>query len=300
VKGHGTEACIVPPKPSPAGEPVGASWNERAPQSPAGWSEGQLARELAIISDVHANYLALQAVLEDIDRHRPEAILCLGDIVGYGPRPVRCVDEVKRRCLLSLCGNHDFALVYGAEEFNPVAQGAIKFQRGLIMPRPGNSDNNARRAERWEFLKRLPHRHMRGEWLFVHGSPRNPIVEYLRRLDVLLGMREKIDQNFDLVDWLCFVGHTHQPGVITQDMHFLTPADFDGVFRPKAHQKAIINVGSVGQPRDGDTRACYVTVDDDGSVHYHRVEYDVEAAAVEIEARPGLHPSLAERLRRGR
>jgi diadenosine tetraphosphatase ApaH/serine/threonine PP2A family protein phosphatase len=259
--------------------------------------EAPLGHEIAIISDIHANYLALAAVLEEIDRLHPGAIICLGDIVGYGPRPVGCIDQVRRRCLLSLCGNHDFALVYGAEDFNPVAQSAIKFQRGLIMPQPGIAEGDTKRKGRWEFLKRLPHRHARGEWLFVHGSPRNPIVEYLRRLDVLLGMTEKIRENFELVDWLCFIGHTHRPGVITPDMRFLAPEDFHHVFMPQPHQKAIINVGSVGQSRDGDTRACFVTVTHEGHVHYHRVEYDVEAAAAQIESTPGLDPSLARRLR---
>jgi len=235
-----------------------------------------------------------------IDELRPETILCLGDIVGYGPEPRPCIDEVRRRCPLCLCGNHDFAIIYGAEDFNPIARAVLKYHRALIMPHGEDSSRKARRQERWEFLKRLPHRHVRGQWLFVHGSPRNPVVEYLRKLDVLMGMKEKIQQNFELVDWLCFVGHTHRPGVITQDMRYLSPEDFDQVFVPQPHQKAIINVGSVGQSRDSDPRACFVTVTEEGHVHYHRVEYDLEAVATQIECTPGMDPTLAERLREGK
>jgi predicted phosphodiesterase len=258
-----------------------------------------VAHDLAIISDIHGNHLALQAVFEKIEQLQPRAVVCLGDIVGYGPRPVRCLDVVRRNCILTLCGNHDFGVVYGAEDFNPVAEAALRYHRGLIMPRTNRED--AERKERWAFLKHLPHRHVRGEWLFVHGAPRNPIVEYLRKLDVMLKMDEKFSENFNLFDWLCFVGHTHRPGVITAEMKFLEVSELEGAtYHAQPHKKAIINVGSVGQPRDRDTRACFVTVDEDGTVHYHRVAYDVEAIAGQIEATPVLDPSLARRLREGK
>lgn len=257
-----------------------------------------MAHDLAIISDIHANHLALDAVLKEIESLQPRAVLCLGDIVGYGPRPVRCLDAVRSKCIVTLCGNHDFGLVYGAEDFNPVAEAALRYHRGLIMPRQNQQDTE--RKERWEFLSHLPHRYVRGSWLFVHGSPRNPIVEYLRKLDVMLDMEDKLAENFKLFEWLCFIGHTHRPGVITADMEFLEPEELDMVFTPKPHRKYIINVGSVGQPRDKDLRACFVTVSEEGTVHYHRVEYDVDAIASQIEATPVLDPSLARRLREGK
>lgn len=251
-----------------------------------------------MISDVHANHLALTAVLEEIERLGAEKIICLGDIVGYGPEPVECVDTVRQRCDITLCGNHDFALIYGAQDFNPIARNSLDHHRSLLMPRPDAEDETERR-DRWQFLKDLPYRHVEGEYLFVHGAPRNPVVEYLRKIDVLLGLKKKIAENFQEVDWLCFNGHTHRAGVITSDMEFLVPDELRGVFEPSFQQKAIINVGSVGQPRDHDSRASFATIQDD-KVHFHRVEYDVEAVAARIAATPGMAHSLADRLLEGR
>jgi diadenosine tetraphosphatase ApaH/serine/threonine PP2A family protein phosphatase len=255
---------------------------------------------IAIISDIHANYEALEAVLAEVERLRPDALICLGDIVGYGSDPVACVDAVREHCDLALCGNHDFALIYGADYFTPVARASVERHRRMVMPRPGGGAENEKRRERWQYLKGLPHRQARDSWLFVHAAPRNPVVEYLRKMDVLLGMSGKIAENFMQVDWLCFIGHTHQPGIITRDMKFLEPAEIDNEFRARPHHKAIVNVGSVGQSRDGDWRACFATADEDGLIQYHRVEYDVEKAAAKIGAEGGMNEVLAERLRQGR
>jgi len=255
---------------------------------------------IAVISDIHANYEALSAVLEQIDRLGPEMIICLGDIVGYGPDPVRCIDAVRQCCQVVLCGNHDDALVRGAGGFNSLARASLEWHRRLVMPRPDSTKPQAERLQRWEFLKRLRFRYARGRMLFVHASPRNPLGEYLRRLDVLLGMGEKFRANFEEIDWLCFGGHTHKAGVITEDLKFIKPEELDGVFRPDPQKKALVNVGSVGQPRDGDWRACFVTVEDDGTVRYHRVEYDVEATVAKMASAPGLNHALDGRLRLGR
>ncbi len=252
---------------------------------------------LAVISDIHANYEALSAVFAELDRLEVTSIICLGDIVGYGPEPVACVDAVRDRCEVALCGNHDFALIYGADDFNPVARSSLDYHRQLLMPRFDRPSPRAR--ERWEFLKNLPKRHVRGEMLFVHASPRNPVAEYLRKIDVLLGMADKLNENFSQVDWLCFVGHTHRAGVITQDLKFLEPDDVQGTFRAQPHQKAIINPGSVGQPRDRDARASFVTLTEEGEITFRRVAYDVQAVADKMAAMPGMDPSLAERLRKG-
>jgi diadenosine tetraphosphatase ApaH/serine/threonine PP2A family protein phosphatase len=252
---------------------------------------------LAVISDIHANYDALMAVFGAINRLEVESVICLGDLVGYGPEPVACVDAVRERCEVTLCGNHDFALVYGADDFNPAARSSLEYHRRLLMPRIDRPSTKAR--ERWEFLKNLPKRYVRGEVLFVHASPRNPVAEYLRKIDVLLGMADKLNENFAQVDWLCFVGHTHRTGVITQDLKFLEPDDTGGTFRAQPHQKAIINPGSVGQPRDRDARASFVTLTDEGEITFHRVAYDVQAVAAKMATMPDMDPSLAERLRKG-
>jgi diadenosine tetraphosphatase ApaH/serine/threonine PP2A family protein phosphatase len=255
---------------------------------------------IAVISDIHANYDALVAVLEKAEALGAERIICLGDIVGYGPDPVACIDLVRERCDVTLCGNHDFGLVYGAQDFNPIARATLEYHRQLVMPRPDDPDDNDGRRARWEFLKNLPYRYVEGEYLFVHGAPRNPVVEYLRRIDVLLGLTEKLSENLREVDWLCFCGHTHRGGVITGNMEFIEPEEIGGVFRPGFEQKAIINVGSVGQPRDRNSRASFVTLEENKEVRFHRVSYDVDAVAVKIESIPALDHSLAERLLEGR
>jgi diadenosine tetraphosphatase ApaH/serine/threonine PP2A family protein phosphatase len=254
---------------------------------------------IGIISDIHGNYDALLAVLAEAETLGAEQLLCLGDMVGYGPEPVECVDQVRACCEVVLCGNHDFALVYGADNFSPLAQDTLERHRSQMMPRPSDASSYEERRERWEFVKDLPYRHVREDWLFVHASPRNPIMEYLRKVDVMLGMTEKVGENLRQVDWLCFIGHTHQPGVITRNMEFFSPDELGGAFTPRPHEKAIINVGSVGQPRDGDWRPCFVTVEDDGTVHYHRVEYDIQSVASKLTA-VGTDLAMAERLRRGR
>jgi diadenosine tetraphosphatase ApaH/serine/threonine PP2A family protein phosphatase len=254
---------------------------------------------IAVLSDIHANYEALLAVLDAIDAVKPEAIICLGDIVGYGPDPIACTDAVRQRCTVTICGNHDFGLIYGASHFSPAARESLEQHRALLMPRLGADNPDKEKLDRWNFLKGLPHRHVRGEMLFVHGAPRNPIVEYLRKIDVLLNADARIEENFRQVDWLCFVGHTHRAGIITSDVKYVDPADNGWTFTPNRRTKAIINVGSVGQSRDGDPRACFVTVEDDGVVNYHRVEYNMDATIAKMSVSPA-GVALAERLRRAK
>jgi diadenosine tetraphosphatase ApaH/serine/threonine PP2A family protein phosphatase len=250
---------------------------------------------IAIISDIHANREAFEAVIEEINILRPQKVICLGDVVGYGPDPAWCIDAVQKTCQVVIGGNHDFALIYGATQFSENAGASIRFHRQILMPRMEGSPEDERKAERWNFLKGLPHRHVEDGMLFVHGSPRNPVNEYLRDRDCLLKMNKKLTENFELVEWLCFIGHTHSPGVITGEFKFVRPEHY---WRVEPGKKAIINVGSVGQPRDGDCRACFVTLDGP-EVHFIRVEYDVEKTAQKIEASGGLKSDFADRLRKG-
>ncbi|MFW6044561.1 MAG: metallophosphoesterase family protein [Planctomycetota bacterium] len=258
---------------------------------------GRTQQMIAIFSDVHANRAALSAVTEDLRDKDVDRLICLGDTVGYGPSPRWCVDAVRELCDVVLCGNHDFALIYGAEDFSQLAASSISYHRKLLMPRPGHSSEKTAR-ERWDYLKSLPHRRTADNRLYVHGSPRNPIREYLRAEDCGRNS-QKLADNFAQFENVCFVGHTHRPGIITSEYQFIFPRDI-GVgesYTWDTGSKTIVNVGSVGQPRDGDTRACYVTLDD-RSLTYHRVPYDVESVARVIE-QSGLGPDLAERLREG-
>ena len=261
---------------------------------------GTTGKMFAVISDIHANYEAARAVFEYLDDHDVDRVICLGDVVGYGPDPEECVDLVQRRCEVTLCGNHEFALIYGEEDFSAMASQAISHHRNRLMPRP-NQDEATRkdRQRRWNFLKSLPYRYVEDNYLFVHGSPRNPRSEYLRKRDIVWRLNDKMERNFELVDMVCFVGHTHHAGVFVSDFTYHTPEELDYVYKPKPWLKTIVNVGSVGQPRDGDSRASFVTVDDEGEIHYHRVKYDVEATIEKIQQGGSLHPKNARRLREG-
>jgi len=254
---------------------------------------------IALISDIHANKEALEAVVQDISSQGIDRIFCLGDIVGYGPEPTPCVDLVEKLADVCICGNHDYALIYGATDFNVVAADAINYHRHVLMPNIGKLKPSESKMKRWQYLKRLPFRHMEGNYLFVHGSPRNPINEYITETDVRWGLEKKLTEIFSLVENICFVGHTHRPGVLTQNIEFLTLQDLDNTYEITPDTKAIINIGSVGQPRDGDPRACYATLEDN-IVRYRRVPYELEAVCRKITATGILDESLAERLRVGR
>ncbi|MBY0229379.1 MAG: metallophosphatase family protein [Gemmataceae bacterium] len=252
----------------------------------------------AIISDIHSNLEALQAVLKDIERQGVSEIYCLGDVVGYGPNPRECVDLVMARCKMVLLGNHDQGAMFDPEGFNTPAERAIFWTRDVLEKSP---EPRPAREKRWEFLAERPRFHKEGDRLFVHGSARNPLNEYVFPEDIY--NQRKMERIFALVERLCFQGHTHVPGVFIEqapdDLYaFHTPEELDykHVFD---HRKTLVNVGSVGQPRDGDPRACYVLLDGD-NLRYCRVEYDIAATVKKIYDVPELENFLGDRLREGR
>lgn len=249
---------------------------------------------LAIISDLHSNIEALEAVFKRLDAEGVEQVMCLGDIVGYGPDPERCLDLVMQRCDLVLCGNHDEAVMQGAQDFNPVARAVIEYNRRMLKP---SLLSGTLRRSRWKFIEGLPATHKFGDYLLVHGSPRDPIHEYIMKPDVIF-IPDKIRDIFDHFEGLCFVGHTHFPGVFTHDLQFLEPGQIDNRFEWKG-DKAIVNVGSVGQPRDGDPRASCVIVDDD-VVRFVRVDYDIARVQRKIFDNPNIPDFCGHRLEIGR
>ncbi len=249
----------------------------------------------AIISDIHGNLEALEAVLKDIKSQGIDEIYCLGDIIGYGPNPRECVDRVMstRVCLL---GNHDQGALFDPEGFNPGAERAIFWTRDQL--EKGDPSGNKRR---WDFLGELPRSHREDKFLFVHGSARNPLNEYVFPEDVY--NQRKMERIFALVEQYCFQGHTHVPGVFTETLKFFRPEDVDFQYEFGA-EKALVNVGSVGQPRNGDWRSQYVVLDDNGAgttrVTFRRVEYDVDQTVQKIYAIADLDNFLGDRLRDGR
>jgi diadenosine tetraphosphatase ApaH/serine/threonine PP2A family protein phosphatase len=276
----------------------------------------------AVISDIHGNAEALRAVLADIDRRGIGRIVCLGDIVGYGPEPLECTDLVRTRCAWSLMGNHDFGVLYEPTNFNPGAESAAFWTREQFAKEP----DERLLAERYEFLGRLRVRiveelgadglraRTNGNGgakptegvsnglipvLAVHGSPRRPINEYIFPDDAM-NAPDKMQSIFERVDRICIVGHTHVPGVFTDEPDFYPPSELgESCYKFMNGEKAVINVGSVGQPRDGDPRASYVILHADRA-EFVRVPYAIDVTANKIRAIAELSDWLGERLYDGR
>ena len=248
----------------------------------------------AIVSDIHANLAALKAVLEDIREHGVSEIYCLGDVIGYGAEPGECID-LAREFDLTLMGNHEQALLDESKEehFNSYARRAISWTRQELSLVGEDRDVN---APRWDFLGALAKKKTEDGTLYVHASPRRPVMEYLRP-NMMAQERTRRDV-FDRVQRRCFVGHTHVPGVFLEDGSFLSPENVDYRYEV-GDQKAIVNVGSVGQPRDRDTRACYVLVGRD-ELEFRRVSYPIKETMEKIRSIPELDPFLAQRLKNGR
>jgi predicted phosphodiesterase len=248
----------------------------------------------AVISDIHSNLAALRAVLDDIERREIKEVFCLGDIVGYGPEPCQCLDLIIDRQIAGIMGNHDHAVFYEPTNFNTGAERASYWTRRTLEDEP----DSEKRSRRWSFLGRLPVSIRMGQILMVHGSPRRPVNEYIFPDDIYTNSA-KLLTIFEKVDHLCFVGHTHVPGVFLDDPDFYGVDELDYVYPVVKKEKAIINVGSVGQPRDQDIRASYVVAGED-KIEFVRVEYDIELTAAQILANPQLDNFEGERLRDGR
>ena len=229
---------------------------------------------IALISDVHSNLEAFEAVWDEIKD--ADVILCMGDLVGYGASPNEVVEfvreEMRRKRFLCVQGNHDNAVAFGTDwRFNPYARRTIRWHERVLS------------VENVEFLRRLPFKETFTDdtgrtYMMVHGSPRAPIDEYVFPWlpDTEFGTLLTYVKQDDLL-----LGHTHVPML----------KELEG--------GRIINPGSVGQPRDGDWRASYTIIDTrENRVELHRVEYDVYKAAEKI-VKAGLPRMLAERLFEG-
>jgi len=249
----------------------------------------------AIVSDVHSNAEALRAVFDDIGEKGVSEVLCLGDVVGYGPDPEEAIDIVEQGCRFTLSGNHDYAVLTHAERFNPLAEEAVEYTRRLLKP---SFLSMGRKRARWQFLENLPTRKQEEDVLYVHGSPRDERNEYILESDIVFGNLDKLREIFGMFRHLLFVGHTHVPGVISSDFRFWHPPDTDATYAFAAEEKYIVNVGSVGQPRDGDPRASYVLAEPDRVV-YRRVAYDFRKTMKRMERVGPISREAAERLAYG-
>ena len=248
----------------------------------------------AIISDVHGNQEAVEAVLHDISMQGIDRILCLGDVVGYGPNPKECVDLVQRNCELCLMGNHDWAVLNAPLGFNSIATRMIYRTKDWLQV---TEESTERERERWEFLSALPLRHTNGGFYLVHASPRAELSEYVLPMDVKYDPN-KLTEIFEMTGSCCIVGHTHVPCCITEDLEVILPEGIGSAVE-LGEKQMIINVGSVGQPRDGDNRACYIILEE-GLVRYRRVPYHFDKTAEKISALGPDYEALGQRLCIGR
>lgn len=252
----------------------------------------------AIISDIHGNLEALTAVMEDIEKQNVDEIFCLGDVIGYGPNPLECIDLVMEKCKVCLLGNHESGALFDPDGFNPTASNAIFWTRKqLEFP-------DEKRDDRWEFLNMLPRKHEEKEWLalFVHGSPKNPLNDYIF-IDEIYSPK-RMETLFNLVPHISFQGHTHVPGVFISDLRLWQPSENDFTLELLPDFKYLINVGSVGQPRDSNPKASYATVEDGAqaghfTLTYRRIEYPINQTVEKITQIAELENCLAERLKKG-
>jgi len=243
---------------------------------------------VAVLSDVHSNQPALEAVLAAIEEAGAEELWCLGDVVGYGAQPDACADLIQERCDVCLVGNHDLAVLDGLDiaSFSETAAVAVEWTREHA------SEGTL------EFLRGLEPAGARGGVGLFHASPRDPIWEYVLSIDQAEAGLDIQEERIGLI------GHSHI------SLFFTRPDGAkagnaqgaqagDGAVLSLESGAWLINPGSVGQPRDGDPRAAWLELDtEEWTARFHRVPYDVATAAETILA-AGLPSQLAERLEAG-
>lgn len=238
---------------------------------------------LAIVSDIHGNLEALETVLADIATHKPDEMFCLGDFVGYGASPNECIDRLRPMIRGAVAGNHDLAACgrLRLSYFNSDAAKAARWTDDTLTP-----ENRA-------YLQGLPYRDRWSDALLVHSSPAEPEEWHY--------VLSPYDAEYELAAYeepVCFIGHSHYPGAFEEaggKVRYTREAEVPLV----AGRRYLVNVGSVGQPRDGDPRAAYLLYDSAKRRATHvRIPYDVGAAGDRI-VRAGLPKFLADRLQWG-
>lgn len=237
----------------------------------------------ALIADIHGNLEALEAVYRSIDKEKVDKVLCVGDIVGYGADPVLCLKLVRERCAKSICGNHDAASIglTDIDFFNPFAKEAVLWTSEKLHESEINYLASLKLVDRED------------GFTMVHATLDSP-----REWGYILNTFDAT-VNFQLqTDILCFIGHSHVPVAYQKRENFISGHRF--INKVEKDCQYIINVGSVGQPRDGDPRASYVVYDTDlQTVRLRRIEYNIKKAQHKIlDAK--LPQILADRLSIGR
>jgi diadenosine tetraphosphatase ApaH/serine/threonine PP2A family protein phosphatase len=259
-------------------------YDKRLPPAPSAGRGREIPMQVAVLTDIHSNLPALEAVLSAIDEAGIERRWCLGDVVGYGAQPDQCTKLVSESCDLSLVGNHDLAVTgeISTEVFSASAAAAVEWTRA-------NSD-----ASTIDFLKGLKPENTEHDVGLYHASPRDPVWEYVLAVDQA---RECMEEQSGRVS---LIGHSH---VALWFSDGAGPPGGDGGGQAEdgkeidlSGQRWLLNPGSVGQPRDGDPRAAWLELDtDQWKATYRRVGYDIDSAAEAIRE-AGLPELLADRL----
>jgi predicted phosphodiesterase len=240
---------------------------------------------IAIISDIHSNITAFSAVLDDIKKQGgADRVWCLGDVVGYGPDPHECIEVMRNTGNICIAGNHDLASIgkLSTEDFNPEAAAACQWTARRL----SSSDI--------DYLGKLPMVVREGDFTLVHGSPREPVFEYLTSIS-------QARDNFPLMQThYCLVGHSHIPFFFRDEGKTkISGGSFSGELRLKPGHRMFINPGGVGQPRDHDSRASYAVYNEEkNTVKLYRVPYDIKATQTKM-IELGLPANLAARLSYG-
>jgi len=238
-------------------------------------------KQIAVISDIHGNVQALRAVLQSIEERGIPTIICLGDVVGYGANPNECIDLLKERDIPTIAGNHDHAAVGMVDItfFNEIAKKAVHWTREVL------TEENA------AWLKERPYTHeLAPDYFFVHASPVDPPAwSYVLTFGEARNCFDAFGNPF------CFIGHSHQPAIVEKSGRDLScPEGYSVAVKEKC--RYLVNVGSVGQPRDRNPAACYVHADlETNQIHFVRVPYDIQSAQEAILTNK-LPEELAERL----
>ena len=237
----------------------------------------------AIFSDIHSNLQAYESLIRDFSKIKPDKCLCIGDIVGYGANPKECIDITKELNCPVICGNHDFASAgkIPITNFNPSAKKAVSWTKDTL--------NAADRS----YLGSLPLTYCDNDFTLVHGSLSVP-----QEFNYVYNMADaEVSMNKQKTK-LCFIGHTHVPGIFIKSADGKIEITIGSTVTIEKDMSYLINVGSVGQPRDCDWRACYCIYDNKKrTLSFKRLEYDVASASKAIlDAK--LPSNLASRLKK--
>jgi predicted phosphodiesterase len=249
-------------------------------------------KRTAIVSDIHSNIEALEAVLDDIHEHECEEIVCLGDLLGYGPSPRQVLRIAMDLFEFTLMGNHEEGILYQPVGFNWKAEASAWWTKDQLKSPHYPAHEN---RKYWGYLEQMPRFATHGDVLYVHASPIDPTREYV--MPEACYNPEFMTAIFKKIKRVAFGGHTHLPGIFFENRPFLQQNRIEGPY-PVVKGKFFVNVGSVGQPRDGDTRSCYV-IFDGKTVLFRRVEYNYKKTARKIRRIKRLPNALGMRLALG-